>query len=225
MELELVGFNLCPYVHRARITVAHKNIACKATEVEQGRLPDWLRAISPSGRVPLLRVDQRAVIFESSVINEFLNDIGGGDLLPADPLQRALNRSWIEFGSGLLNDLYGLMRARTAMQFDAGLGGMRAKYTLLDQALSEQQGPFFNGMTLSLVDFDYAPIFVRTHHVGLDALLYNNGAFPHVKHWGDAVCSIPAVEATLGADFGERLKAAVRETGRYTAKQLNLLPA
>jgi glutathione S-transferase len=222
MELELIGYDLCPYVHRARITVVHKNIPCKITQVAQGKLPDWLREISPSGRVPLLRVDGRAVIFESTVINEYLNDISGGELLPADPLQRALNRSWIEFGSAVLDDLYSLMRARTEMQFDAAIGGMRAKYSLLDQALQEQQGPFFNGLAVSLVDFDFAPIFVRSQHVGLDAMLYRNNAYPNVNRWGEAVCSIAAVQATLTDEFGEQLKALVRASGRYAAKRLEL---
>ncbi len=222
MNLELVGYDLCPFVHRANITVKHTKVPCAITEIPLGSLPDWLRAISPSGRIPLLRVDNRDIIFESTVINEYLNDVSGGQLLPSNPLARAINRSWIEFGSGALNDLYSLLRARTAMQFDAAIGGMRVKFNLLDHALSEQQGPFFNGMTVSLVDFDYAPIFVRSFHTGLDAMLFGDGAYPHVKRWADTICSIPAVEESLGTDFGERLRASVRTTARYAAKQLGL---
>lgn len=222
MDLELVGYELCPFLHRASITIKHTKLPCKITEIPPGSLPDWLRAISPSGRIPLLRVDTTSVIFESTVINEYLNEISGGGLLPADPLARAINRSWIEFGSGALNDLYSLMRARTAMQFDAAIGGMRAKFNLLDHALSEQQGPFFNGMSISLVDFNYAPIFVRSLHIGLERLLFNDGAYAHVKRWSETVCSIPAVEETVGADLPERLRMSVRSKARYASKQLGL---
>jgi glutathione S-transferase len=222
VNLELVGYALCPFVHRAKITVQHTRLPCQITEIPAGPVPDWLRAISPSGRVPLLRVDGTAVIFESSVINEYLNEVSGGALLPADPLARAVNRSWIEFGTGALNDLYSLMRARTAMPFDAAIGGMRAKFALLDQALGDLRGPFFNGLTVSLVEFNYAPIFVRSRDIGLDALLFENGAFPHVKRWSETVCSIPAVEATVGEQFTQLLRESVRSTARYTAKQLDL---
>jgi glutathione S-transferase len=222
VDLELVGYALCPFVHRAKIVVQHTQLPCKITEIPAGPVPDWLRAISPSGRVPLLRVDGTATIFESSVINEYLNEISGGALLPPDALARAINRSWIEFGTGALNDLYSLMRARSAMPFDAAIGGMRAKFTLLDQALGELQGPFFNGMAVSLVDFDYAPIFVRSRDIGLDALLFAHGAFPHVKRWSETVCSIPAVEATVGEQFTNQLRESIRSTARHAAKQLGL---
>lgn len=222
MDLELVGYELCPFLHRTSITIKHTKLPCKITEIPTGSLPDWLRAISPSGRIPLLRVDTKSVIFESTVINEYLNELSGGGLLPTDPLARAINRSWIEFGSGALNDLYSLMRARTAMQFDAAVGGMRAKFNLLDHALSEQQGPFFNGMSISLVDFNYAPIFMRSLHIGLERLLFNDGAYAHVKRWSETVCSIPAVEETVGTDFPERLRMSVRSTARYASKQLGL---
>ena len=92
----------------------------------------------------------------------------------------------------------------------------------LDQALGELQGPFFNGLTVSLVEFDYAPIFVRSRDIGLDELLFANGAFPHVKRWSETVCSIPAVEATIDDQFADQLRESVRTTARYAAKQLGL---
>ncbi len=222
MELELVGYNLCPFVHRAKITVAHTQLPCKIIELDPGPLPDWLKSVSPSGRVPLLRVDGKATIFESSVINEFLNDITGCGLLPTDPLERAISRSWIDIGSGALSDIYSLMRARTAMQFDVAIGGMRSKYTLLENALAELQGPFFNGMVISLVDFNYAPIFVRSRDIGLDELLYANGAYPNVKRWSETVCSIPAVEQTTTGSFADEVRESVRSAARYASKQLGL---
>ncbi|HAO87000.1 MAG TPA: glutathione S-transferase, partial [Gammaproteobacteria bacterium] len=45
--------------------------------------PDWFKAISPTGQVPLLKADDE-VIFESSVISEFANDISENDLHPSD---------------------------------------------------------------------------------------------------------------------------------------------
>ena len=36
------------------------------------------------------------VLFESAPIAEFFNDIGGGEMLAADPVERARQRAWIE---------------------------------------------------------------------------------------------------------------------------------
>lgn len=220
MDLELIGFDLCPYVHRARITVLYKNIACKVTHIDKSKPPDWFRPIAASGKVPLLRINDNTVIFESAVINEFLDEISGGGLMPADPISRALSRSWIEYGSGLMGDLKGLLQAKNAQHFEAAIIGLRAKYMWLEKTLGD--GPYFNGANVSLVDFAYAPFFVRTHHLGADALLYQDNPFPRLMKWAGALRDIPAVGASLDDDFREQLHASVRETGRYTAKQLNL---
>jgi hypothetical protein len=77
-------------------------------------------------------------------------------------------------------------------------------------------------LSVSLVDFDFAPIFVRSHHIGLEAMLFKNDAYASVKRWSDSVCSIQAVEATLGDDFARQLQTSVRTSGVYAAKQLGL---
>ncbi len=220
MELELIGFDLCPYVQRTRITVLHKNIACKVTHINRSRPPEWFRSLAPSGKVPLLRVDDHTVIFESAVINEYLDEISGGGLMPSDPLRRAFNRGWIEYASGLWNDLKGFMHAKSAPHFDAAITALRAKCGWLERVVDAD--PYFNGRSLSLVDFAYAPILARIHALGADPLLHMNAAFPKVRRWSAALREIPAVNASLGADFRALLHAAVRETGSYTATQMKL---
>ena len=45
-------------------------------------------------------------MFESAVINEFIDDVTPGTLKPSDPLTLAKNRAWIEYGRVCLADLY-----------------------------------------------------------------------------------------------------------------------
>lgn len=220
MELELIGFDLCPYVHRTRITVLHKNIACKVTHINRTKPPEWFRTLAPSGKVPLLRVNDDTVIFESAVINEFLDEISGGGLMPTDPLRRALNRGWIEYASGLWTDLRGFMNAKSAVHFDAAVTALRAKCSWLERSMGA--GPYFNGNALSLVDFAYAPLFLRIQQLGANPLLHVNEPYPKIRIWSAALQEIPAVNASLGDDFRALLHALVRETGYYTAKQLKL---
>ena len=98
MDLELISTKRCPFVQRSVITLKHKGIDHRMTFVDSDDPPEWFKAVSPLGKVPVLRVDGDAVIFESAVINEFLDDITPGQLHPEDPLTRATNKSWIEFG-------------------------------------------------------------------------------------------------------------------------------
>jgi hypothetical protein len=74
-------------------------------DIDLANRPDWFRTISPLGKVPLLLVGQ-AVVFESAVILEYLEDTQPHRLHPTDPLARAEHRSWIEFGSSILSDIW-----------------------------------------------------------------------------------------------------------------------
>src|SRR5688500_11991503 len=71
--LTLVSFDLCPYVQRAAIALSEKGVPFARREVDLTNKPDWFKAISPLGKVPLLQVGDE-VLFESAVIVEYLED-------------------------------------------------------------------------------------------------------------------------------------------------------
>ena len=111
-KLTLISHDLCPYVQRAVIALTEKGVAFDRVYVDLADKPDWFLAISPLGKVPLLKVDD-AVIFESAVILEYLEETQPNPLYPADPLARARHRAMIEFGSAILSDIWGLEIAPT----------------------------------------------------------------------------------------------------------------
>ena len=94
MSLHLISFKTCPFVQRAVITLKHKTIDFDITYIDLADPPDWFLEISPLGKVPVLKVDDE-ILFESAVINEYLDEITGGELQPKEPLARAKNRAWI----------------------------------------------------------------------------------------------------------------------------------
>ena len=106
----LVSHHLCPYVQRAAIALAERNVPFRRETIDLANKPDWFKAISPLGKVPLLKVGDN-VIFESAVIVEYLEETQPNPLHPADPLKRAQHRAWMEFGSAILADLWGFYTA------------------------------------------------------------------------------------------------------------------
>ncbi|MGC9457270.1 MAG: glutathione S-transferase family protein, partial [Halothiobacillaceae bacterium] len=84
MKLELISFKLCPFVQRSVITLLHKDQPFETTFINLMDPPDWFSEISPLGKVPLLRVDD-TVLFESAVINEFIDEVTPDRLMPEDP--------------------------------------------------------------------------------------------------------------------------------------------
>jgi glutathione S-transferase len=114
--LTLVSHHLCPYVQRAAIALAEKEVRFERIVVDLSEKPRWFRALSPLGKVPLLKVARGgsdAVIFESAVILEYLEETHARPLHPADPLERARHRSWIEFGSQILNGIARFYNAKS----------------------------------------------------------------------------------------------------------------
>lgn len=220
MELELVSFKICPFVQRAVITLSHKRTAFTLKHIDLSEPPPWFTSISPFGKVPLLRVDGQHVIFESAVIDEFLDEITGGGLLPDDPLLRALDRSWIEFGTACLLDLSAQLHAQDRQSFEASERELGSKLTWLEAAL--ERTPWFNGDSLSLVDFAYAPLFMRTEILAIGDALYPADRLPRTAAWGRRLLELPVVRDSVVADFPELLSQHIRSKAPYAAERLGL---
>src|ERR1700751_419970 len=105
--LKLISHKLCPYVQRAVIALTEKGVPFDRIDIDLANKPDWFLKLSPLGKTPVLVVGDRA-IFESAVILEYLAETQAGPLHPADALERAEHRGWIEFGYRRANDIRGL---------------------------------------------------------------------------------------------------------------------
>lgn len=220
MQLELVSFKICPFVQRAVITLLHTNTPYKVTYIDLASPPEWFKQISPFGKVPVLKVDNEHVIFESAIIDEFLDEIHDHDLLPDDPLLRAIDRSWIDFGSNLLLDFSGLIHAKDADSFDDKCQLVKREMDWLENKLG--QGPYFNGQTCSLVDIAYAPFFMRTDLLRLADKLYPTAKFPKVTAWADTLLAHDELPRSVVSDFEDVLKNHIRNKAPYAAQQLEL---
>ena len=153
--LKLISFDLCPYVQRARIVLNETALKHEVEYIDLKNKPDWFLRLSPTGKVPILSTED-GVIFESSVISEYLNEIGNGNLLPDDPFLRATHRSWIEFGSVILGKISQLYNSNTEIDFEMIKKSLQAD---LARVISSVQGPFYHGEKFQMIDAVYATIF------------------------------------------------------------------
>jgi glutathione S-transferase len=137
MQLTLISHTLCPYVQRAAIVLAEKEVAFERRYVDLANKPDWFKAVSPLGKTPVLMVDDDA-IFESAVICEYLDDTLLPRLHPADALKRAQHRAWMEFGSGVLNTIAAFYNAPDAAAFTRHRESLQQRFSQLEAVLPEQ---------------------------------------------------------------------------------------
>jgi glutathione S-transferase len=219
--LTLVSHHLCPYVQRAAIALKEKGVSFRRLNIDLAHKPGWFEAISPLGKVPLLRVSRadgsETVLFESAAICEYIEETQPGPRLhPADPLARARHRAWMEFGSAILADLWGLETAQHPDAYLAKKAAITAKFAHLESVL--QAGPFFAGERFSLVDAVFGPIF---RYFDVFDEIAETGVFsgtPKVLAWRAALAARPSVRDAVEPDYPERLHAFLRQQDAHLLK-------
>ena len=194
MKLELISFKLCPFVQRAIIILKRQKIDYDITFINPMDPPDWFKAISPTGQVPLLKADDE-VIFESSVISEFANDISENDLHPSNAIQKAKNRAWIQFSSSMFDDLFNLVTGDKETYAKAK-ESLFAKFAKVE--VVKGTGTFFNGADFAMIDAAFAPIFMRLAWINEftdNALSINE--FSNLSAWSEAILAVDEVKDSV----------------------------
>jgi glutathione S-transferase len=208
-SLKLISHKLCPYVQRAVIALKEKGVPFERVDIDLANKPDWFLKLSPLGKVPVLVVTTEkgeVALFESNVICEYIEETQAGlKLHPADALKRAEHRAWMEFGSAVLGDLWGLETTTDPATFESKRQALVAKFARVEVALSA--GPFFAGERFSLVDAVFAPVF---RYFDLFDELTEHGIFtdvPKVRAWRAELAKRPSVRSAVGADYPQLLRA------------------
>ena len=201
-RLTLVSHELCPFVQRAAIALDEKGVAFERINVDLANKPAWFLAISPLGKVPLLKVGD-AVIFESAVILEYLEETRPHPLHPIDALQRAEHRAWMEFGSTILMDLWNFYTAMDEAAFQTKAQQLAEKFARLEQRLGD--GPYFDGARFSLVDAVFGPVFRYFDTFDRIADFGMLADKPRLAAWRHALAQRPSIAHAVKADYPERL--------------------
>jgi len=194
MKLELISFKLCPFVQRAIIILKKQNIDYDITYINPMDPPDWFKAISPTGQVPLLKANDE-IIFESSVISEFANDISDTDLHPKDAIQKAKNRAWIQFSSSMFDDLFNIVTGDKD-KFSEAKDSLFKKLSRVESVKGDD--PFFNGNNFALIDAAFSPLFMRLAWINefTDNAL-SLAEFARLSAWSKAVLAVKEVKDSV----------------------------
>lgn len=137
--------------------------------------------------MPVL-VDGEAVVYESAIINEYLEDkYPAVPLMPKDPFKRSRARIWIDYcntrvqraGGNIAHD-YQVEKSKEELK--QYLGTLNLEMTDREYIVGDY----------SLADITYIPFFCRLDRY--QAKIGND--LPHVRAWMDRLLSRPTVRAT-----------------------------
>jgi len=219
-SLTLVSHPLCPFVQRAAIVLLEKDVPFDRVDVDLSAKPDWFLALSPTGKVPLLQVRQpggeEAVLFESMVICEYLEETqGGAPMYPQDALARARQRAWIEFATQAMADAWQFLNAADKATAETKQAAFRSKLQRLEPELGA--GPYFQGVAFSMVDAVFAPLFRYFDILDPQVSAPVFEGLPRVSAWRAALAVRSSVIAAVGGDYADRFRAHLRHHGALLA--------
>ncbi len=208
-SMVLVSHKLCPRVQRPVIAFEEKGLLYNLEYIDLDDKPDWFLELSPLGRVPILKTDE-GVLFNTSVITDYLDEITPEPLHPEDPLERAFHRSWIEYLCNILRDEERLERAADESEARREVQVIDGKLAHVERRLGSET--YFDGEDFTLVDAAAAPLLQRLHW--LDELAPELGIFenlPRVAAWRHALLERDSVQNSLVPDARARFESWLRQ--------------
>jgi glutathione S-transferase len=199
-EIEIYSIAVCPFAQRTRIVLALKDVPFDLTEIDITKpRPEWFLKLNPLGQVPVIR-HQGRVLNESSVINEYLEDVFPTPrVFPADPYQRAQSRILIDhLNATFVPLMYQLLMNQDPARHGGLVDKAVASYRWLDAFLMRHNP---DGIWLwdefGMADLSAAPFFMRwclNDYFRRFALPEEGTA--RVRRWRDACLAHPLVIRT-----------------------------
>lgn len=212
---KLISFNLCPFVQRSVVLLEEKGIDYDIDFIDVYNPPAWFLEISPTGKVPVLQVDGE-VLFESTVIGEYLEEVYDPKLHPSNALIKAKNRAWMEYTSSLYGGTFNLMMAKDKASVDKHIEAMRNTQKSLNDV--KQNSPWFNGNDFAMIDIFAAPYFIRAEffkkHFDVDLL----EGYTNLQDWSESVLARESVQKSKVEGFDQIMLDRMAENKSYLVK-------
>ena len=187
----------CPYATKVRIVLVEKDLSFETETVDlsagEHHGKEFLR-LNPFGRVPVL-VDEGVVIYESAIINEYLNDeYPHPPLLPEESGERAQARILEDFADhaftlpsmAIERELAKRPAERDSRRMASGRQVLTKTLSMLETKL---EGSDYLAGEFSLADVAFATTALNLNKHGIKV----ETTLPHVRGWIARLTERPSV--------------------------------
>jgi glutathione S-transferase len=198
--IKLYDYPQCPFCRKVRVALAEKGIKYEKIFVDlrkkEQKKEEFLK-LNPYGKVPIL-VDSDVVIYESSVINEYLDEkYPNPPLMPSNLASRARVRIWVDFCESHFHtpwfNIYREMTFRSEGERNRELIE-RSKNEIkehLSRLNRELEGYEYLAGSYSLADVAFTPRIALFDSLGIQI----DPEFKNVKDWVERIKSRSSYQA------------------------------
>ena len=163
-EVQIVAGRECGWALRNYVALLEKGVTFETISANDERVggKQALCAFTPYCLTPVL-VHGKQRVFESSLINEYLDDrFPDPPLLPPTPQGRSNARQWVHFcDNALLPELIAIATQTAAGERDKAARAYRRQAEWFDSHVlkNDWRGPFFFGEQFTLLDIAFHTVF------------------------------------------------------------------
>ncbi|XP_057431007.1 glutathione S-transferase DHAR3, chloroplastic [Lotus japonicus] len=151
----------CPFSQRVLLTLEEKHLPYEAKFVDLSNKPEWFLQISPEGKVPVIKFDEKWVP-DSDIITQTLEE-----KYPSPPLVTPPEKSTV--GSKIFSTFIGFLKSKDPN--DGTEQALLSELSSFNDYLKDN-GPFVNGKDISAADLSLGP---KLYHLEI--------ALGHYKKW------------------------------------------
>ncbi|MGH7820614.1 MAG: glutathione S-transferase family protein [Candidatus Binatia bacterium] len=202
--MKLYDYPQCPFGQKVRIVLAEKELSYETIYIDlrkgEQKRPEFLR-LNPFGKVPVL-VDDEVVVYDSTVINEYLEDeYPHPPLLPEDSALRARARSFEDYADIAFTLPVGVLMGEVRKpEAERDAERVRRAREEVERTLAHLNGnlgehPFLAG-EFSMADAAFAPRLMVLAAVGIEI----RPQWEPLRRWIDRLAERPSIRNLEGLE-------------------------
>lgn len=199
--MKLYSHPVSPFARKVRVIAHELDIKLEIVPVESARKDPDLRNINPLKQIPVLLLDDGSSLFDSPVICEYLNYLGGGKFFPGNSVFRHNSGRWKALGLQALGD--GIADAAVAWRYELVEPEERRNperivrcETTIAAGINALERMSFNAEpTIGEVAVACALGYIDFRLADLDW----KGSHPKLSAWYARFCEYPSMKATVPA--------------------------
>lgn len=197
-KLRLFAMRFCPYAERSVLVLNAKKIEYDIVFINLDHKPEWIFNFSPRGAVPALEYEAGKGIFDSTIINVYLDEkYPDVPLQSSDPLRRAEDKMLVEQFSSAQSAYYTAAFNAQALQPNM-VENYHKGLELLQKEIQARGTKFLHGDDPGLVDYTIWPFLERFEALpllGKADFAIDKSKYEVLTNYMVAMRNVPAVKA------------------------------